>query len=98
MGAVARQPVAMWVNVDHQDFHNFRGQGVYRGRCGNRLHHVVTVVGYGKDPATGQKYWIVKNSWGANWGDGGYIKMKRQVPGRPGGYCGIAIRPSFPTM
>ena len=98
MGAVARQPVAVWVKVDHPDFHNFRGQGVYRGRCGNRLHHVVTVVGYGKDPATGQKYWIVKNSWGANWGDGGYIKMKRQVPGRPGGYCGIAIRPSFPTM
>lgn len=98
MEAVAGQPVAVWVKVDHPDFKNFRGQGVYRGRCGRKLNHIVVVVGYGKDPATGEKYWIVKNSWGTNWGGGGYIKMKRQVPGRTGGYCAIAFKPSYPTM
>merc|ERR1712088_353545 len=35
----------------------------------------VAVVGYGTE--SGKPYWVVKNSWGANWGDGGYIKIAR---------------------
>ena len=106
------QPVVAVVAIraGHPDFHHFRGQGVYRGRCGSRFNHAVAVVGYGEDAATGEKYWIVKNSWGTKWGDGGYIKLKRQqVPaaaGSPaaaaaGGYCGLAVRvrpPFVPTM
>lgn len=35
------------------------------------------VVGYGKDvTGSGSNYWIVKNSWGAEWGDAGYIRLK----------------------
>ena len=39
--------------------------------CSNSINHAVTVVGYAAD------YWNVRNSWGQNWGDGGYIKMSR---------------------
>ncbi|KAI8475334.1 MAG: cysteine endopeptidase [Monoraphidium minutum] len=39
-------------------------------------------------------YWIVKNSWGAGWGDSGYIKI-RMGRGKAG-LCGIASQPSFP--
>ncbi|EEE70232.1 hypothetical protein OsJ_30346 [Oryza sativa Japonica Group] len=67
--------------------------------------HGVTVVGYGQEEAAadggaaaGNKYWIIRTSWGKNWGDQGYIKMKKDVAGKPEGLCGIAIRPSFPLM
>jgi hypothetical protein len=39
------------------------------------MNHAVTVVGYGTE--SGKPYWVVKNSWGDNWGDGGYIKIAR---------------------
>ena len=53
----------------------------------------VTIVGYGK--GTSDKYWIVKNSWGADWGESGYIRMKRDAFDKAG-TCGIAMQASYP--
>ena len=57
--------------------------GVFAGCTSNNTNHAVTVVGYGTTDDV-EKYWIVKNSWSNDWGDGGYIKIKRGV-----GMCGI---------
>uniref|UniRef100_A0A0D9XGU1 Uncharacterized protein n=1 Tax=Leersia perrieri TaxID=77586 RepID=A0A0D9XGU1_9ORYZ len=95
--AVAGQPVAVSIEAGGDNFQHYV-KGVYDGPCGTRLNHGVTVVGYGEEAAGGDKYWIVKNSWGKRWGDEGYIKMKKDVAGKPEGLCGIAIRPSFPIM
>ncbi|RXN37282.1 cathepsin L1-like protein [Labeo rohita] len=57
-----------------------------------RPNHAVLVVGYGSE--NGKKYWIIKNSWGTGWGEGGYMRMIRN--GR--NTCGIASYAFYPVM
>ncbi|KAF0306548.1 Dipeptidyl peptidase 1 [Amphibalanus amphitrite] len=38
-------------------------------------NHAVLITGYGVED--GVKYWNVKNSWGNDWGNGGYFKIRR---------------------
>jgi len=40
--------------------------------------HAVVIVGWGESSGLG-KYWLVKNSWGANWGEKGYFRIERGV-------------------
>ncbi|CAH1976128.1 unnamed protein product [Acanthoscelides obtectus] len=53
------------------------------------LNHGVLVVGYGEEK--GIEYWLVKNSWGADWGDKGYFKLKKDDKNT----CGIATDSSY---
>ena len=72
--------------------------GVYNDiNCGQQLDHGVLLVGYGEDDNIGMKYWIVKNSWGEDWGENGYIKIQKDS-GIDGGICGIALRASIPVV
>ncbi|KAH6803178.1 hypothetical protein C2S51_034624 [Perilla frutescens var. frutescens] len=93
MKAVARQPVIALMGTSHS-FNVYSG-GIFAGPCSAELlTHVVTIVGYGQTSST--KYWIVKNSWGAEWGEGGYIRLLRGVGGR--GTCGIARVALYPII
>lgn len=93
MKAVANQPVSVAIDAGGKDF-QFYSEGVYDGECGTELNHGVAVVGYGATQ-DGSKYWIVKNSWGSEWGEKGYLRLLRGAESEEG-KCGIAMEASYP--
>lgn len=90
--AVAQQPVSVAIQANLQSFQMY-SHGIYSDdNCGEKLDHGVLIVGYGKDV---YDYWIVKNSWGKDWGENGYIRILRNSD-KKYGMCGIAMTPSIP--
>jgi len=91
--AVAQQPVSVAIEADQKVFQLYKG-GVVSSGCGAALDHGVLIVGYGTDG--GKDYWKVKNSWGASWGEEGYVRIARGIP--KDGECGIKDRPVYPEV
>ncbi|XP_038896226.1 vignain-like [Benincasa hispida] len=93
--AVAHQPVAVSIAASGRRFRYYsEGMFTENDYCGDRIDHTVVVVGYGTEE-DGTDYWIIKNSWGTNWGLEGYMKMQRGAQ-QPEGVCGLAMNPSYP--
>ncbi|KAL9372771.1 hypothetical protein Peur_035015 [Populus x canadensis] len=91
--AAANQPISVAIDAGGSDF-QFYSEGVFTGKCGTELDHGVAIVGYGTT-LDGTKYWVVRNSWGPEWGEKGYIRMQRGISDKEG-LCGIAMEASFP--
>jgi len=93
MEAIAKQPVSVAIEADQTSFQSYGG-GVISKACGSKLDHGVLLVGYGTD--NGKDYWKVKNSWGPTWGEQGYVRIERGLPGA--GECGIKSMASYPRV
>jgi len=93
LAAVAVNPVSIAIEAD-QDAFQFYSSGVLdNDACGTNLDHGVLIVGYGTDSTLSKDYWIVKNSWGATWGESGYIRMVRNK-----NECGLTQAASYPVV
>lgn len=80
-------PVSVAIEV-RPDFQSY-SSGIYTNdddTCGQQLNHGVLAVGYSQGKKN-KSYFIVKNSWGGDWGEEGYVRM---AIGTGSGTCGIA--------
>jgi C1A family cysteine protease len=90
--ALSQQPVSIAIEADQREFQLYKS-GIFTGNCGTKLDHGVLLVGYGVD------YYLVKNSWGLSWGDGGYIKLGASPEFNNGdGQCGLLLEGSYPKL
>jgi len=91
--ASLKGPVSVGIDASQQSFQTYTF-GIYSdGGCQNdinSLDHGVIVVGYDN----GDDYWIVKNSWGDQWGEMGYILMAKD----DSNMCGIATYATLPMV
>jgi len=81
-------PISVAINAMSDEFMSYKS-GIFElsiNDCDPKaLDHAVTVVGMGVNDK-GKRYYIVKNSWGADWGMDGYIYFGADIPNM----CGIA--------
>jgi len=91
--AASMQPISVAIDASCDDFQYYE-DGVFDISCGTSLDHGVLVTGYEFNPSRHLGYWVVKNSWGEDWGNIGYIWMAMGY-GKEG-ICGITLEPSIP--
>ena len=94
--AVAAQPIAISIDAGEFVFQNYASGVLDSVECGIKRNHAVAIVGYGNDETTGLDFWIVRNTWGANWGEDGYIRIA--MTDDVDGICAINRSPLYPIV
>mmetsp|Transcript_3407 Transcript_3407/g.3366 ORF Transcript_3407/g.3366 Transcript_3407/m.3366 type:complete len:123 (+) Transcript_3407:897-1265(+) len=110
--AVAKQPIGVGMNANF--ILQFYGHGVVTEKflwCSNpkvEVNHGITIIGYGKVNDKDlvmlghcSEYWIIKNSWGKDWGEKGLFRLCMDGAGdwmTPMGTCHVNKYATWPTM
>lgn len=91
--AIVSQPVSVAIEVSSMSFMLYKHGVLSQPECGTNVNHAVLAVGY----STKGKYWLIKNSWAATWGDKGYMKLKMDS-NQAYDTCGITGYAFVPTL
>jgi len=83
-------PVSIVVDAMTQLWWVYNG-GVMTGCCDVSTDHAVVLVGFNATAPV--PYWIIRNSWGESWGEGGYVRLASGS-----NECGIGTFPIIPTV
>ena len=81
------------MEADQRIIQFYSGGVIETNLCGINLDHAVLVVGVGTY-ANGQ-YFLIKNSWGTDWGEDGYMRIQVR---EGNGICGINMYPYQPYV
>jgi len=92
--AIEITPVVVSINSEQRWIYGYESGILNTPECGSyRIGHNMVVIGWGNDGT--QDYYIAKNSFGAAWGEKGYIRIAATETGN--GICGIQMQLYFPT-
>jgi len=76
--AAMQNALASWgplsICVDAEPWQDYSGGVMMASDCSNSLDHCVQAVGY--DLTASTPFWQVRNSWGTDWGESGYIRLQ----------------------
>nr|XP_060640943.1 procathepsin L-like isoform X3 [Anolis sagrei ordinatus] len=89
-------PVSVAVDAQSFFFHFYKSGVFSSSWCSQWVNHAMLAVGYGtiQDGGANTDYWILKNSWTENWGEGGYMRLVKGAAN----HCGVANQASYPTL
>jgi C1A family cysteine protease len=88
--AIYSQPIVVLVEADQDVFQSY-SSGIIGAGCGAATDHAITAIGYDADS------FIIKNSWGTDWGNQGYVQISSSTSFNGGlGACGVLSQPQFP--
>nr|CAD7404506.1 unnamed protein product [Timema poppensis] len=89
-------PISIALDASQRSFHLYNGGVYFEPNCTSGiddLDHAILLIGYGTD-LKGNDYWLVKNSWGTNWGEEGFMRIARNRDNN----CGLATSASYPLI
>lgn len=106
--AIAQGPVTVTLDASKDAFMNYGSGIISYAECDfddedDDINHALVAVGYGSE--NGMDYWIVKNSWTADWGEDGFVRLEQGIQDPQAnndnpyaGACGVGYEPWKATV
>ena len=85
-------PIMISIDTDHESFMLYSSGIYFEEKCTTEINHGALLIGFGSED--GNDFWIVKNSFGVQWGELGYIRIARGK----GNDCSVNYVPLFPVL